>query len=33
VPSLDEAVVKNAIEHLLDQRRKLAQVSGVSVKK
>jgi len=33
VPSLDEAVVKNVIEHLLDQRRKLAQVGGASVKK
>jgi hypothetical protein len=33
VPSLDEAVVRSAIERLLDQRRKLAQVSGVSVKK
>jgi hypothetical protein len=33
VPSLDETIVKNAIERLLDQRRKLAQVGGASVKK
>jgi hypothetical protein len=33
VASLDETIVKNGIERILDQRRKLAQMSGVSVKK
>ena len=33
VPSLDEAVVKSAIERLLEQRRKLATFGGTLTKK